>query len=42
MSARHASGRRYAIHDVDVFTDKPLAANQLAVPKLSGALAGGW
>ena len=42
MSAKHASGKRYAIHVVDVFTDKPLAGNQLAVSTLSGALAGGW
>ncbi|MEA2628409.1 MAG: trans-2,3-dihydro-3-hydroxyanthranilate isomerase, partial [Chloroflexota bacterium] len=26
-----AAGRRYTIHVVDVFTEKPLAGNQLAV-----------
>jgi trans-2,3-dihydro-3-hydroxyanthranilate isomerase len=31
MSAKHAGEKRYAIHVVDVFTDKPLAGNQLAV-----------
>ena len=31
MSAAQTSGRRYSIHIVDVFTDKPLAGNQLAV-----------
>ena len=31
MSAKRAGDKRYAIHVVDVFTDKPLAGNQLAV-----------
>ncbi len=31
MSAQRAGDKRYVIHVVDVFTDKPLAGNQLAV-----------
>jgi trans-2,3-dihydro-3-hydroxyanthranilate isomerase len=31
MSEKRAGGKRYVIHVVDVFTDKPLAGNQLAV-----------
>jgi trans-2,3-dihydro-3-hydroxyanthranilate isomerase len=31
MSEKRAGGKRYVIHIVDVFTDKPLAGNQLAV-----------
>jgi trans-2,3-dihydro-3-hydroxyanthranilate isomerase len=31
MSAQRAGHKRYVIHVVDVFTDKPLAGNQLAV-----------
>ena len=31
MSAKHAGDKRYVIHVVDVFTEKPLAGNQLAV-----------
>jgi trans-2,3-dihydro-3-hydroxyanthranilate isomerase len=31
MKQHHAAGKRYTIHVVDVFTERPLAGNQLAV-----------